>query len=432
MDQIINFILEQFQWPNIILTVVGIITFYNVIYLIVGFLVKPKVFKETNIYKNYAVLIAARNEELVIGQLIDSINEQNYPKEKIKVFVVADNCSDKTALISKSRGATVYERFDLSKQRKGYALDFLLENIEKDFKIKSFDGYIIFDADNLLDKNFVKEINKAFVQNKNAVRGYLNTKNFDTNFITSAYSIHFYRSVVAQHRPRQFFKLGTHINGTGVLISSEILKNGWKYHSLTEDAELTAHLTSVHIKVEICEQAIFFDEQPDKFKFVFRQRVRWEKGRMLVFFKHFFSMFWAIFKYFSFTAYDMLVTLIPWGLFSFFRYIVIPIIIGVIFGKLGMLSFWKNFFISFLSLYIGLYFYDVFLATLVVIKERKNIHTNLFQKVKAIVTYPWFNIISMYIAFYALIHPNVKWKEIKHSDQRSIKDIDRKKTESKT
>ncbi len=431
MEQIISFILEQFKWPNIILTVAGMITFYNFVYLIIGFIIKPKTFEETKILKKYAFLIPARNEELVIGQLIDSILAQNYPKEKIEIFIVADNCDDKTAEIAREKGVNVYERFDLSKQRKGYALDFLLENIDNDYKIDSFDGYVILDADNLLDENFIHEMNKAFVVNKNAVRGYLNSKNFDTNFITSAYSIHFYRSVVAQHRPRQFFKLGTHINGTGILIGSHLLKDGWKFHSLTEDAQLTAHLTSKHIKVEICEQAVFFDEQPDKFKFVFRQRVRWEKGRMLVFFGYFFKMFWAIFRYFSFTAYDMLATLIPWGLFSFARYIVIPIIVGIIMGNIGLIGFWNNFFLSFLSLYVGLYFYDVFLATLVVIKERKNIHTNFFQKIKAIVTYPWFNLIGMYIAFYALIHPNVKWKEINHSDLRTIDDIDKLKKPNK-
>ena len=432
MDQIISFIYEQFKWPNIILTIVGIITFYNFIFLIIGFIIKPKKFPETNNYKKYGILIAARNEELVIGQLIDSILNQDYPKDKIEIFVVADNCSDNTYKLAKSKGVKVYERNNLSKQRKGYALDFLLQNINKDYGIKSFDGYIVFDADNLLDKDFVKEINKAFVINKNAVRGYLNTKNFDTNFITSAYSIHFYRSVVAQHRPRQFLKLGTHINGTGILIASHLLKDGWKYHSLTEDAELTAHLTSKHIKVEICEQAIFFDEQPDKFKFVFRQRVRWEKGRMLVFFKYFFKMFGSIFRYFSFTSYDLLVSLIPWGLFSFIRYILVPIIIGVIFGSLGSLDFWHTFFMSFITLYIGLYFYDVFLATLVVIKERKNIHASLFQKIKGIITYPWFNIISMYIAFYALIHPKVKWKSITHTDIRTIEDVDDIKQKTKT
>ena len=148
MEQIISFILEQFKWPNIILTVAGMITFYNFVYLIIGFIIKPKTFEETKILKKYAFLIPARNEELVIGQLIDSILAQNYPKEKIEIFIVADNCDDKTAEIAREKGVNVYERFDLSKQRKGYALDFLLENIDNDYKIDSFDGYVILDADN--------------------------------------------------------------------------------------------------------------------------------------------------------------------------------------------------------------------------------------------------------------------------------------------
>lgn len=426
LDSIMGLIIDQFKWPNILLTIVGILTFYNVVYLIIGFIIKPKKYKETEDFKKYGILIPARNEEKVIGQLIKSLLSQKYPGE-FKVFVVADNCTDKTAEVARKAGATVYERNDLSKQRKGYALDFLLNNIEKDYKILNFDGYIIFDADNLIDQNFIFEINKAFVVNKNAVRGYLSTKNFDTNFITSAYSIHFYRSIVAQHRPRQFFKLGTHINGTGILIGSHLIKDGWKYHSLTEDAELTADLTYKNIKVGLCEDAIFYDEQPDKFKFVFRQRVRWEKGRMLVFFKYFFKMFYSIFRYLSFTSYDMFITLLPLGLFSFIRYIFIPIIVGLVMGTILTGGFWYTFFLSFLSLYIGLYFYDVMLATLVVIKERKNIHTSIPQKFKAIITYPWFNIISMYLAFYALVHPKVIWKPIDHTDTKTILDVNKNK-----
>ena len=48
----------------------------------------------------YAVLIAARNENAVIGDLIHSIRVQNYPQELIDIFVIADNCTDNTAAIA--------------------------------------------------------------------------------------------------------------------------------------------------------------------------------------------------------------------------------------------------------------------------------------------------------------------------------------------
>ena len=93
-------------------------------------------------------MICARNEEKVIGNLLDSIAGQDYPKDKLHVFVIADNCTDETAAIARAKGATVYERHDLSKARKGYALEFGFKRIKEDYGIENFEGYLFFDADN--------------------------------------------------------------------------------------------------------------------------------------------------------------------------------------------------------------------------------------------------------------------------------------------
>ena len=106
--------------------------------------------KSRRIKKNnsYGILIAARNEENVIGNLIDSILKQDYPKDLITTFVVADNCTDKTAKIARDCGAICYERFDNERKTKGFALEYLFERIEEDYGRMSFEGYFVFDADN--------------------------------------------------------------------------------------------------------------------------------------------------------------------------------------------------------------------------------------------------------------------------------------------
>ncbi len=71
----------------------------------------------------YAVLISARNEEKVISTLVDSIHRQSYPQELIDVYVIADNCTDKTAQMAKKAGAIVFVRNDMDNVGKGYALD---------------------------------------------------------------------------------------------------------------------------------------------------------------------------------------------------------------------------------------------------------------------------------------------------------------------
>lgn len=75
----------------------------------------------------YGVLIAARNEEAVIANLIGSIKAQTYDEHLVDIFVVADNCTDQTATIARDAGATVYERFSKVQVGKGYALKYLLD-----------------------------------------------------------------------------------------------------------------------------------------------------------------------------------------------------------------------------------------------------------------------------------------------------------------
>ena len=88
----------------------------------------------------YAVLVAARNEEAVLGNLIDSIRAQDYPSHLVTIFVAADNCTDRTAQIAREKGAVCYERFDTEHRTKGYALQFLVEQIRRDYGVESFEG----------------------------------------------------------------------------------------------------------------------------------------------------------------------------------------------------------------------------------------------------------------------------------------------------
>lgn len=422
MTYIINYIITYIK-ENIFLLILGILTFYQIVYLIIGVLSKKKIYKETNIKKKYGIVIAARNEEAVIGKLIDSLKQQNYDQDKITVFVVADNCNDNTASVARSHGAIVYERFDETKKRKGWALEYLFNQIEKDYGITAFDGYMFFDADNLVDSNFVHEMNKAFVENGNVVTGYRNIKNFDTNIISSAYGIHFYRSVVAYHRPRQKLKLGTHIAGTGYVINSELLKDGWHYSSLTEDTEMTLKLSAKGVKIGFCEDAIFYDEQPTNFFVAFRQRKRWTKGRLDAFIKTFPSLIFNGFRRLSFTLYDMFFYSFPWPFYSLIKALIYPIILGFINKDIYTGNFWIDFVIVFITMMIGLYVSNFFYGLLVVIKESKNIPASKFNKFIAVITYPWFNMISIFLGLSVVFNPFVKWKEIKHDDTRSIEDI---------
>ena len=176
----------------------------------------------------FAVIVSARNEEGVIGELLESLNRQNYPKELLDLYVVADNCTDDTAGAARRAGAFVYERFDQVHKGKGYAMDYLFRRLKEEGK-DCYDGYFVFDADNLVDANFVAEMNRTFDQGYDAVTCYRNSKNFAANWISAGYSIWFLREARFLNFPRTLLGTNCHVSGTGFLVSARVIEDngGW-------------------------------------------------------------------------------------------------------------------------------------------------------------------------------------------------------------
>ena len=267
---------------NVLGTILSIVVIHKAFYFVIGMFFTRK-FKPAKKKHKYAICIAARNEKYVIGNLLDSIKKQDYPKELLTVFVVADNCDDDTAKIAREHGAICYERNDSEHRTKGFALQFLFDNIEKDYGRNSFEGYFIFDADNLLKSNYISKMNDAFDAGEKIITSYRNTKNFDENWISSTYALHWIRSVRTNHRARSVLRLATNIQGTGFLFTNEIVSDGWHYTSLTEDRALTADAVAQGYRISYQDEAEFFDEQPISLKVALRQRLRWSKGHLLAF-----------------------------------------------------------------------------------------------------------------------------------------------------
>ena len=114
--------------------------FHQFVYLIVGSLGKAKVKNKEFQFHTLGVVISARNESKVIANLINSIRASDYPQAMMRIFVVADNCTDSTAALARKKGAVCYERFDSEHRTKGFALQFLFKNIERDYGIDAFEG----------------------------------------------------------------------------------------------------------------------------------------------------------------------------------------------------------------------------------------------------------------------------------------------------
>lgn len=185
--------MNAFEVCGMILAVMfGVLCAYQTLYIAVSLIYgKRRKKPESAVNRRFAVLIAARNEEMVIGQLIDSVKAQDYPYGLIDVYVAADNCTDSTAAVSLSHGARVYVRNDTSLIGKGFVLRFLLDKIKATGKW--YDAFLVLDADNLLDSGYIKAMNDALSGGCEIVTGYRNSKNFGDNWISAGYSLWFLR-----------------------------------------------------------------------------------------------------------------------------------------------------------------------------------------------------------------------------------------------
>lgn len=458
-------------------SIVGLLTIHATVYRVIGLFFTRK-FKPAKNYHKYAVVIAARNEEQVIGNLLDSIEKQDYPKELIKVFVVADNCTDKTAEIVRSKGVKCYERFNDTDKTKGFALQYLFERIESDYGRMTFDGYMVFDADNLLKEDYISRMNDSFDEGCKIVTSYRNTKNFGESWIASTYALHWLRSIRHNHRTRSFFHLATNIQGTGFLFSSEIVKDGWKYTSLTEDRALTADCVVNGYEISYNDKAVFYDEQPVDLRVACRQRIRWAKGHIMAFNDSGWDLFKNIFfanpprekgeksflTYlldcirFRWISFDTFAQLVPINIFNIVRWIFMYLIIypcfcycwgmdtigmlykGSYLAKITSSIFDYNvsnigpgveayFMCILLVIWFRLcfricrYFENIPIAVYLFFIERKRIiKMSIWKKILYCFTWPVFDIMGRY-AQYAALFMKVTWKPIPHESKIKIEDL---------
>jgi cellulose synthase/poly-beta-1,6-N-acetylglucosamine synthase-like glycosyltransferase len=385
---------------------------YQIIYLIAPYIKKEKAHLPEVLHR-YAVLIAARNEETVIRQLIESIQRQNYPIELLDIYVVADNCTDATAEIAYSTGVYVYERFNRRNIGKGYALQYLLEQIQLSGNFEDYDGFFIFDADNLLDENYVREMNRTFHDGYNVVTSYRNSKNFGDNWISSGYALWFLHEAQFLNRGRMRIGNSCMVSGTGYVIAREVLERngGWNFFLLTEDIEFTADCIANGEKIGYCEKAVFYDEQPISFQVAWNQRLRWVKGYYQVYRKYGKMLASKLGKKGGFSCFDMLMANLPAFILT-----AVAAAAGLTMTILGLVTAQD---ISFALLSIPLFVAKTSVAMFLlgiytVLTEWRQIPMPWYQKIGCVFTFPVYMMTYIPIAFAAL-KKNVEWKPIAHT-----------------
>ena len=260
-QQVLVWIINLFWLYQFIISITSLIKFKE----------KPML---TDKKHRFIIALPANNEESVIGNLIKSLKMQDYDKSLFDIYVIADNCTDKTAEVARENGVIVYERFDETKKTKGYALNWFLDKMKD--KKDDYDALLVFDADNVVDKNFLNVMNKKLCQGEVLVQGYRDIKNPTDTWVSGGYAIFYWTMNRLYHLARYNMGLSPLINGTAFMVKWDLLiDEGWNTKTLTEDIEFALINISKGVKLGWAKDAIVYDEQPLTFKESWKQRERW-------------------------------------------------------------------------------------------------------------------------------------------------------------
>ena len=413
--------LTVLQHVNQIIGILFLICYsYQLLYVPVALWRRHKVVRSAPL-RRYAVLISARNEEAVITHLIDSIRQQDYSQENLDVYVVADNCTDNTADAAREAGAIVYRRSDRVHVGKGYALHFLLTRIREERGDQYYDGYFVFDADNLLAPDYVSRMNEVFGEDCQVVTSYRNSKNYGDNWISAGYGLWFLRDAAFLNDPRTRLGLSATVSGTGYLFSREIMLrlDGWPFHSLSEDTEFTVDCLLKGERIGYCGGAELFDEQPTRLGQSVRQRMLWVRGNMLVLLRHGGHLAKGTAGQGGLSCLDLLLSMAP---------AIVLAIAGTAAGVLAtvmelpadgrvlpmLAAAGMSFLVPYLLLFLA--------GALTTATQWRRIRTSAWKKILYTLTFPLFMATYVPITVLALFG-KVEWKPIEHRAVMTVREL---------
>lgn len=380
-------------------------------------------------YRKFIVLIPAHNEAGVIAPLLDSLANQNYPKNCYKIYASCDNCTDNTAEIARKHGAVALERFDHEHNGKTWNVRWALTQLP----MVEADALAMFDADNLVDKNFLFHMNNYMELHPGAeaIQGVLDVKNPDDNWLTRSYAIAYWFSNRFWQLARGLWGLSCTLGGTGLVIRAATLERiGWNLESLTEDLEMSTRLILSGSKVNWNDAAVIYDEKPQDIAISKRQRTRWMQGHYWVFWKY----GWSTLKSFFVTRKLQYLDL--------FLYLLAPAksCLGVIILFAGMAYTIINNMILFPSisgstpqtmidwiLFFGLPLFLILAFCLLCVIVGPSMHEKKFtlRYVKDTFAYLWFGLTWIPILFKAmfLAKDQATWVKTEHTRNISIRDV---------
>lgn len=219
----------------------------------------------------FAVLVPAHNEQLQLPAALESLAVLDYPPELVRVFVVADNCTDHTATVARWGGAVCLVRNDPAHRGKGYAIEFGLQEIQREYP----DVVLVLDADCQLSAMALRELDAHFFAGADAVQCTMRSVNADDGPPGYVAAV---GAAVDDARARGLDRLGFSVplRGSGMAFRRTLLQRvPWDSYGLAEDAEFSRRLRAARVRIRHCAEAVVSCEAPPAVSELCRQRRRW-------------------------------------------------------------------------------------------------------------------------------------------------------------
>lgn len=307
---------------------------------------REKPLPEAKPQTRFLCVAAARNEEAVIGYLTDSLLAQAYPKELFTVLIAPNNCTDNTAAVAKEHGATLFIPTG-EIHSKGEVLTQIADEM---LSGDDYDAMCVFDADNLVDTEFLSRMNDAIVSGAEVVQGLRDSKNPSQSAVSGWYSIGYWLLHRFYNCSRSALGLSALVNGSGFVVTRSLLERteGWHTTTMTEDYEFSAQCVCAGANVKYVPQAIIYDEQPITFSQSWNQRRRWTTGSLQSFFKYHQKLITRAIMHRSRSALDMYITFLT-PITQVAGVVLCAISCGlllagngIVIGKLAIYGFWRT------------------------------------------------------------------------------------------
>jgi 1,2-diacylglycerol 3-beta-glucosyltransferase len=313
----------------------GFLLLYLAVLSVLALIARRHVNVKCSRSRKMAVVIPAHNEESGIEGTIRSILSVDYQRRLFDVIVIADNCTDRTADVSRRSGAIVYERENQELRGKGHALHWCFSRL-----LQGRGGYeaiIVVDADSVVSANFLSVMNFYLEDGAKVIQCSDLVEPTSTSWNSEVTRIGFTLYNHARPLGRRMIGCSAGLRGNGMCFAADTLRAvPWEAYSLTEDLEYGLELILHGITVTFAPEATVRSPMPQSAGNAESQRARWEAGRLPIVRRYAGRLLRTAFRRFSFRLFDALVDLVTPPLVNLLIVAVMLFLLNLLLSAVGV------------------------------------------------------------------------------------------------